>query len=131
MTSALAPSPLSYVHPTADSPWGTYLTQVDRVLPYLGHLARWAETLKRPKRALIVDVPIEMDDGSVAHFEGFRVQHNLSARPGQGRRALSPRRDARGSDGAGGLDERSRTRRSTCPTAAPRAASASIRSCCR
>ena len=75
---------LSYLSPTATSPWHTYLSQVDRVLPYLGPLARWSETLKRPKRALIVDVPIEMDDGSVAHFEGFRVQHNLSRGPGKG-----------------------------------------------
>jgi len=52
-------APLSFVHPTADSPWGTYLMQVDRVAPYLGHLARWIDTLKRPKRALIVDIPIE------------------------------------------------------------------------
>ncbi|MDM0033096.1 Glu/Leu/Phe/Val dehydrogenase [Variovorax sp. J22P271] len=77
-------SELSYVQPTANSPWGTYLSQVDRVVPYLGGLARWAETLKRPKRALIVDVPIEMDDGSIAHFEGFRVQHNMSRGPGKG-----------------------------------------------
>lgn len=77
-------SNLSYVTPSATSPWHTYLSQVDRVLPYLGNLARWAETLKRPKRALIVDVPIEMDDGSVKHFEGFRVQHNLSRGPGKG-----------------------------------------------
>src|SRR4051812_38835802 len=75
---------LSYVTPTATSPWHTYLSQVDRVLPYLGPLARWAETLKRPKRALIVDVPIEMDDGTVRHFEGYRVQHNLSRGPGKG-----------------------------------------------
>ena len=65
---------LSFVSPTPNSPWGTYLSQVDRVVPYLGRLARWAETLRRPKRCLIVDVPIEMDDGSVAHFEGYRVQ---------------------------------------------------------
>ena len=75
---------LSFVHPTADSPWGTYLQQVDRVVPYLGGLAKWAETLKRPKRALIVDVPIEMDDGTIAHFEGYRVQHNMSRGPGKG-----------------------------------------------
>ena len=75
---------LSYITPTATSPWHTYLAQVDRVLPYIGHLAHWSETLKRPKRALIVDVPIEMDDGRVAHFEGFRVQHNLSRGPGKG-----------------------------------------------
>jgi glutamate dehydrogenase (NAD(P)+) len=77
-------SDLSYLNPTPTSPWHTYLSQVDRVLPYLGPLARWAETLKRPKRALIVDVPIEMDDGTVRHFEGFRVQHNLSRGPGKG-----------------------------------------------
>ncbi|MBL0729306.1 Glu/Leu/Phe/Val dehydrogenase [Piscinibacter sp. HJYY11] len=75
---------LSYVTPHANSPWHTYLSQVDRVVPYLGRLAKWAETLKHPKRALIVDVPIEMDDGSVRHFEGFRVQHNLSRGPGKG-----------------------------------------------
>ena len=88
MSSAQKPaplnSPLSFVHPTANSPWGTYLSQVDRVVPYLGHLARWVETLKRPKRALIVDVPIELDNGEVAHFEGYRVQHNLSRGPGKG-----------------------------------------------
>ena len=76
--------PLSYVAPGSDSPWSTYLAQVDRVLPYLGPLARWAETLRRPKRALVVDVPIELDDGRVAHFEGYRVQHNLSRGPGKG-----------------------------------------------
>lgn len=83
-TSALSPTPLSYVNPAPDSPWGTYISQVDRVIPYLGHLAKWAETLKRPKRALIVDVPIELDNGEVAHFEGYRVQHNLSRGPGKG-----------------------------------------------
>ncbi len=78
------PEALSFVHPTANSPWGTYISQVDRVVPYLGHLGKWVETLKRPKRALIVDVPIEMDNGDVAHFEGYRVQHNLSRGPGKG-----------------------------------------------
>ncbi|HPG80941.1 Glu/Leu/Phe/Val dehydrogenase [Piscinibacter sp.] len=80
----MSESSLSYVTHHADGPWQTYLSQVDRVVPYLGHLARWVETLKRPKRALIVDVPIELDDGRVAHFEGFRVQHNMSRGPGKG-----------------------------------------------
>lgn len=75
---------LSYVSPSPNSPWGTYLSQVDRVVPYLGEFARWAETLRRPKRCLIVDIPIELDDGSVAHYEGYRVQHNLSRGPGKG-----------------------------------------------
>jgi glutamate dehydrogenase (NAD(P)+) len=75
---------LSFVQSHGDSPWETYLSQVDRVTPYLGELARWVDTLKRPKRSLIVDIPIELDDGSVAHFEGYRVQHNMSRGPGKG-----------------------------------------------
>jgi glutamate dehydrogenase (NAD(P)+) len=75
---------LSYINPTPGSPWDTYLAQVDQVTPHLGKLARWVETLKRPKRALIVDIPIEMDNGEVRHFEGYRVQHNLSRGPGKG-----------------------------------------------
>jgi len=88
---ATAPYANVYNHPLpsylqADNlgPWGIYLQQVDRVIPYLGHLARWAETLKRPKRALVVDVPIQLDNGTVAHFEGYRVQHNTSRGPGKG-----------------------------------------------
>jgi len=74
----------SYLNPQSLGPWGTYLQQVDRVTPYLGPLGRWVDTLKRPKRTLIVDVPIHLDDGSVAHFEGYRVQHNTSRGPGKG-----------------------------------------------
>ena len=85
--STAAPSPNalpSYLDAANLGPWGIYLQQVDRVTPYLGHLSRWVETLKRPKRALIVDVPIHLDDGTVAHYEGYRVQHNTSRGPGKG-----------------------------------------------
>lgn len=74
----------SYLDPHHLGPWGIFLQQVDRVAPHLGNLARWVETLKRPKRILVVDVPIQMDDGSIAHFEGYRVQHNTSRGPGKG-----------------------------------------------
>ena len=74
----------SYLQADKLGPWGIYLQQVDRVEPYLGHLARWVDTLRRPKRALIVDVPIQMDNGSIRHFEGYRVQHNTSRGPGKG-----------------------------------------------
>ena len=74
----------SYLQADHLGPWGNYLKQVDRVTPYLGTLSRWVETLKRPKRILIVDVPIELDNGTIAHYEGYRVQHNLSRGPGKG-----------------------------------------------
>lgn len=74
----------SYLIPESIGPWGVYLEQIDRVTPHLGSLARWVETLKRPKRILVVDVPIERDDGTIAHYEGYRVQHNTSRGPGKG-----------------------------------------------
>lgn len=43
----------SYLNADDLGPWGNYLQQVDRVTPYLGSLARWVETLKRPKLSLI------------------------------------------------------------------------------
>ena len=29
-------------------------------------------------------MPIELDNGTIAHFEGYRVQHNVSRGPGKG-----------------------------------------------
>lgn len=74
----------SYLNPAELGPWDIFLAQVERVLPYLGPLSVWVDTLRRPKRCLIVDVPIHRDDGSIEHFEGYRVQHNLSRGPGKG-----------------------------------------------
>ncbi|EYB68757.1 Glu/Leu/Phe/Val dehydrogenase [Deinococcus phoenicis] len=74
----------SYLDPNNIGPYEIFLEQVERVTPYLGKLAYWVETLKRPKRILIVDVPIHLDDGTVAHFEGYRVQHNTSRGPAKG-----------------------------------------------
>jgi len=66
-------------------PWETYLQQIAEVTPWIdGELQPWVETLRRPKRVLVVDVPIKLDNGTIAHFEGYRVQHNLSRGPGKG-----------------------------------------------
>lgn len=42
------------------------------------------ERLGKPKRALIVSVPIRMDDGSTEVFTGYRVQHSLTSGPSKG-----------------------------------------------
>ena len=66
------------------APWEMFLEQVTRVEPYLGEWSPWIDTLRRPRRALIVDVPVQMDDGGIAHFEGYRVHHNTSRGPAKG-----------------------------------------------
>jgi glutamate dehydrogenase (NAD(P)+) len=42
------------------------------------------ERLKIPRRALVVSVPIRMDDGRVRVFEGYRVMHSNTLGPGKG-----------------------------------------------
>src|SRR5260364_27885 len=74
----------SYLQSDRLVPWGIYLQQVDRDAPYLGKLSRWIETLTRPIKSLIVDIPVELDNGTIAHFEGYRIQHNTSRGPGKG-----------------------------------------------
>jgi glutamate dehydrogenase (NAD(P)+) len=75
---------LSYLSNDNSGPWATYVEQIERVKPHLGALAGLADTLVHPKRILIVDVPVRLDDGSLAHYEGYRVQHNTSRGPGKG-----------------------------------------------
>jgi glutamate dehydrogenase (NAD(P)+) len=75
----------SYLSPEHLGPWETFLIQVDRVEPHLApELRPLTPILTRPMRALIVDVPIRLDNGEMAHFEGYRVQHNLARGPGKG-----------------------------------------------
>src|SRR5581483_5848762 len=42
------------------------------------------ERLSKPKRALVVSVPIRMDNGRTEGFIGFRVQHSLTSGPAKG-----------------------------------------------
>ncbi len=42
------------------------------------------ERLSKPKRAIVVSVPIEMDNGHTQSFIGFRVQHSLTSGPSKG-----------------------------------------------
>ena len=43
-----------------------------------------SEKIKQTKQELIVHFPVEMDDGSVKIFTGYRVQHNMARGPGKG-----------------------------------------------
>ncbi len=42
------------------------------------------QVLSKPKRELIVNFPVRMDDGSLRVFTGFRVQHSLTRGPAKG-----------------------------------------------
>lgn len=70
--------------PAPRSPFGQVLAQMDRATRHLDIDAGIYEKLRHPKRALIVSVPIKMDDGSVRVYTGYRVQYDMARGPAKG-----------------------------------------------
>ena len=66
------------------NPWDMACHQLDIVAKKISLDQGIHAKLRSCKRALIVSVPIRMDDGSVHVFEGYRVQHNLERGPAKG-----------------------------------------------
>lgn len=66
------------------NPFESAKKQVDIVAKVMGLESNLVEALKRIERALIVTVPVMMDDGSLKIFEGYRVHHNTVRGPGKG-----------------------------------------------
>src|SRR5262245_26153342 len=65
----------------------TFQMAVRQLHTVAGHIdldAGVLERLSKPKRALVVSVPIRMDDGRTEGFVGFRVQHSLTSGPAKG-----------------------------------------------
>src|SRR5882724_776711 len=62
----------------------TALAQLDRVAGKLQLEPDIHERLRYPRRALIVSVPIRMDDGKTHVFRGYRVQHSTVLGPTKG-----------------------------------------------
>jgi len=58
--------------------------QVDIAAKHLNLDPGSVDKLKNTKRELIVHFPIQMDDGSVKIFTGYRVQHNVARGPAKG-----------------------------------------------
>ncbi len=66
------------------NPYENLLNVVDRAAGLLGYEPSEYEMLKYPEREMKVSIPVEMDDGTVKIFEGYRVQHSTSRGPAKG-----------------------------------------------
>ncbi len=68
-----------------DSPMlRTALAQFDEVAGRLQLEQDIRERLRHPRRALVVSIPVRMDDGNTAVFTGYRVHHNSVLGPTKG-----------------------------------------------
>src|SRR5262245_60233650 len=74
------------VPPTEDlNPFHIAEQQFDRAAKYLPQLnPGFIDWLKRPDRTVIVDFPIEVSDGTIRSFVGYRVLHSIVRGPGKG-----------------------------------------------
>lgn len=66
------------------NPYNQMLEVLDSAAAMLGLKEKDYVVIKYPERELKVSVPIEMDDGTVKVFDGYRVQHSTSRGPCKG-----------------------------------------------
>jgi glutamate dehydrogenase (NAD(P)+) len=66
------------------NPFDIAVQQFNIAAEHLGLDAGMRKVLSNPKRALVVSIPVKMDDGRVEVFEGYRVQHNIARGPAKG-----------------------------------------------
>ncbi|MGC9973826.1 MAG: Glu/Leu/Phe/Val dehydrogenase [Gaiellaceae bacterium] len=66
------------------NPFGIAQAQLRQVADVFGIEDRVVSILQECNKAIIVSIPMRMDDGSVRAFEGFRVIHNTSRGPAKG-----------------------------------------------
>src|SRR6202040_3228317 len=66
------------------------VAQFDEAADLLGLSQAMRAILRKPKRELIVNFPVRMDNGDVEMFTGYRVQHNINRGPAKGGIRYSP-----------------------------------------
>jgi glutamate dehydrogenase (NAD(P)+) len=72
------------------NPYNVAVAQFDEAADMLGLPQAVRAILRQPKRELIVNFPVPMDNGDVVMFTGYRVQHNINRGPAKGGIRFSP-----------------------------------------
>ncbi len=72
------------------NPWLAAETRFDEAAARLGLDDGMRKVLKTPARELTVHVPVQLDDGRLEVFTGYRVQHSIARGPAKGGIRFSP-----------------------------------------
>jgi glutamate dehydrogenase (NAD(P)+) len=67
-----------------ENPFEIAREQLRRVAEVFGIDQRLVNVLQECKKAVVVSVPVTMDDGTIHAFEGYRVTHNIARGPSKG-----------------------------------------------
>jgi glutamate dehydrogenase (NAD(P)+) len=74
-------APVSHLR---ENPYDIAREQLRRVADVFDIDSNLVNVLSECKKALVVSIPVGMDDGSVQVFEGYRVTHNVARGPSKG-----------------------------------------------
>jgi glutamate dehydrogenase (NAD(P)+) len=80
MESPLAPPSIYEASPVYQMAW----RQLESVAEIIHLDQNILERLRYPKRAMVVSVPVRMDDGKTRTFNGYRVQHSITSGASKG-----------------------------------------------
>ena len=66
------------------NPFENALKQFDRAAEILKLSKNQIAMIKEPRRVTEVNLPVQMDNGDIRLFKGFRVQHSIARGPAKG-----------------------------------------------
>jgi glutamate dehydrogenase (NAD(P)+) len=72
------------------NPYAMAVQQFELAADKIGLSEDMREILRKPKRELIVNFPVRLDNGYIKTFTGYRVQHNVTRGPAKGGIRFSP-----------------------------------------
>src|SRR5881275_229821 len=72
------------------NPWLSAEARFDTAARRLGIEDGMRKVLRSPSREITVNIPVQMDDGRIEVFTGYRVQHSIARGPGKGGIRFAP-----------------------------------------
>ncbi|HUI37989.1 MAG TPA: Glu/Leu/Phe/Val dehydrogenase dimerization domain-containing protein, partial [Gaiellaceae bacterium] len=67
-----------------ENPFDIAREQLRRVADIFNIDQRLVNVLQECKKAVVVSIPVTMDDSTIQAFEGYRVTHNIARGPSKG-----------------------------------------------
>ncbi len=74
----------AYKPPGEPGLWQDFLTELERTLSHVDAHPATVEYLTHPRRTIALTVPVQLDDGTVNFYSGYRVVHNIAMGPAKG-----------------------------------------------
>ena len=83
-------APVSISHENEKNPWLAAAARFDEAAQRLKLDDGMCKVLRTPTKEITVNIPVQLDDGRIEVFTGYRVQHSLARGPAKGGIRFAP-----------------------------------------